>query len=199
MIALLDCHYPGDDFSDRKKNPHRDDEVKLGRAWNKDLFWSLDQCGVDATRVQIDDQNPRNPWGAFDLKVDGCIKAKATMAIETHCNYTPEHNGHGRIVMVGATDDDSCRLGMSIANKWETITGHTVPLVRVPDPRWPHNPKLFRLLAEHGISFVLPELGALNHKDRAGNLDILADLENRGQTYWRMLEAVTAAAVEVLT
>jgi N-acetylmuramoyl-L-alanine amidase len=191
VISLLDCHFEAD--KNTATNPWREDEVLIGRCWNRDLDWSLrSKDFLDAYRTDVDMHRPQHADISFQLKRDAVYERGSAMAIETHCNNGPE-NQHGWLIEVHRGDDMSIRLGTAIAAAWSgVLLGEQVRIAYMPDPRYTYS-WLFHNLSEIGCAFVLCELG---------NLQITKFrrmLLQREQTYMRLVEATAQAIIEVYT
>lgn len=193
MIALLDCHYPLDDTGDRSRNPWARLEEHTGRAFNAALTGALEAQGIEHRRVQIDHHRPQSQGAAMALKVAGVQAAGARACIETHCNWHESRAVRGWCVIHGPGDALGQLLAEAIAERWAPVVREAGLGTGCP-VREREDLYLCRALPELGMGFCLPELGNLEiPKVRAA-----IDNRTRGRVWWRLVEGVAAAALEVL-
>ena len=198
MLALLDCHYPGDVSGRRVIMPYCGVEVSIGRQWNADLYKALRTAGVNCQRIDVDTARPQSVKTAMELKAQGVRRVGANVAIETHCNYHPSIDVRGWAVLIGRNDDRSRDLGWAVAKAWEPLVreykvGKRVRIYQVPhnDTRY-RDPVQFEILRREDCSLVLPELGNLEVAKIRHNLIA------RDRFWFRFVEATAQAVKEVL-
>jgi len=181
MICILDCHYPGEP---RPENPHADLEVALGRRFNADLLMSMLAMDVDAARYTVDHHRPQSVGASMALKVGGVEQSAASWVVETHCNFCDDRNVRGWTVLHGPGGEE---LAEAIARHWEQVV---VEYGLGRRCRVRRDDSLY--LSRHLRGFVLPELGNLE------SAKIRQALIKRGPVWHRLVNGITAAALEVL-